>query len=114
MDKLKNGHAILASFLFVVATLAFGQDAIPEPPSAAPWYIEFLKNLLGQFPEVNGWIGAILIFLMSLMRGVAEIFAFIAAKTESKKDDEWALIVAKIARWASSIIGWFGLGSPKK
>lgn len=85
-----------------------------EPPVDAPWYGEMIGRLLENFPEVNGWFAAVMLFLMGLIRGVADLLGFIATKTETKKDDEIAAMIGKISRWASAIIGWFGLGAPKK
>ena len=112
----KNGNFLLLNS-FIIALLfvaGVGVCEIPEPPELAPWYIKAVMYILMQFPDVNGWFAASMFFIMTLLRGLSEAFLFIAKKTETKKDDIIAKELVKLMRWASTIIGWFGLGTPKK
>jgi hypothetical protein len=121
MEKLvrnieKNGHTIitltaLTVFMFTTGTAI---AELPEPPEDAPWYVTTIKYILMQFPDVNGWFAAVMLMIMSILRGLADAFMFIAKKTETKKDDAIAHYLAKLMRWAGAVIGWFGLGTPKK
>lgn len=89
-------------------------SVIPAPPEQLPWWGSGLQTLLGNFPEVNGWLIAVLAFLMVGLRAASELFAFIASKTESKTDDKWAANIARLSWWAASLFGWFGGGKSKK
>lgn len=87
---------------------------IPEPPATMPWWGGAIKSLMDQFPDVNGWFVATMVFLMAVMRAVSELLLFVAEKTDTKTDDKWAAILAKSTRWLAAISGWFGVGKSKK
>lgn len=122
MEKLerfieKNGHSIITiSFVWMVFLSVSGimLADIPEPPEDIPWFMKSISFILGQFPEINGWFAAIMLFMMSFLRGLADIFMFIASKTETKTDDRIAQQISVVLRWIGKIIGWFGLGTPKR
>jgi hypothetical protein len=79
-----------------------------------PWWVESLQSMIGSFPEFNAWLIAILAFSSVFLRGLSELMAFIAAKTETKSDDKWAEIIAKGAWGSAALFGWFGGGKSKK
>lgn len=102
---------------FVMAGTGMADDPahmIPAPPDQLPWWISGLRGVLDKLPEINAWLFAVLMFLMVFLRGLSELLAFIAEKTENKSDDKWAAIVAKLSWWASAAVGWFGGGKSKK
>ncbi len=86
---------------------------IPEPPENAPWWLSMVTDLMGNFPDVNGWLIAVLLFLSVGLRATAELLGFIALKTDTDKDDKAAATLAKAALWSGSLLGWFGGGKPK-
>lgn len=87
---------------------------IPAPPEQLPWWGNAIRGMLDKLPEINAWLLAVFMFLMVFLRGLSDLLAFIAEKTENKSDDKWAAIVAKLAWWASSAVGWFGGGKSQK
>lgn len=89
-------------------------QAMPAPPEEAPTWVNMLADLLGSFPDINGWLIAILMFLSFGLRGAAELLGFIAEKTETEKDNKAAAYMHKISLWASTLLGWFGGGKPKR
>lgn len=101
---------------FFLSAYAFGEgqiSEIPDVPDSAPWWLSMFTFAIKQFPELNGWFAAAMFFIMAFLRGLSELLNFIAKKTESTVDDEIAKQLAKIVKWVSAIIGWFGLGKPK-
>ena len=121
MEKLnvflqKNGHGIVTIMVVVVSLCIAGTGIaeLGEPPESAPWYVQTIKYILLQFPDINGWFAAVMLFIMSVLRGLAHAFMFIADKTETKTDDKIALALSKYMRWVGAVVGWFGLGTPKK
>ena len=126
MEKLKSftreniSLLIFVGLLTACGDLSYADVALAdviefaEPPESAPWYVTTMRYVISQFPILNGWLAAAMIFMMSLLRGLAELLTFIASKTETKRDDEIAALFTKILRWLSAISAWFGLGAPKK
>lgn len=110
-----NGFILLTLVVFLSI---FSPELIAqwtEPPEDAPWYVSTLKYILAQFPTINGWFAAAMIFIMSALRALSSLLNFIAAKTETTRDDEIAAWFSKALRWISAIVGWFGIGtSPKR
>ena len=102
--------AVPAEATVAVVDLA---EKIPLPPEQAPWWVEMGSNFLGQFPEVNGWIVAILLFLSVGLRASAELLLFISTKTENTWDNKLAATLSKSTAWAAAVLGWFGGGKPK-
>ena len=79
-----------------------------------PWFIGVLNMILNQFPEINIWLGSIMVFIMSALRALSELLFFISRKTESTSDDDIARMLAKALEYIGTVIGWFGLGAPKR
>jgi hypothetical protein len=88
-------------------------QGIPDVPNSAPWFMSMFSYVLAQFPGVNTWFAASMMFVMAILRALAELLHFIAARTATKTDDQIAEALTKILDWAGAIIGWFGLGAPK-
>ena len=93
------------------ASVAFG---VEPGDLEKPWFIGVLKMILGQFPEINIWLGSIMVFVMSALRALSELLFFISRKTESTSDDDIAKMLAKALEYIGTVIGWFGIGAPKK
>lgn len=109
----KTAVTILWVAFLITANLGFAFD-LQDPPDHAPWYLDFANKLIDHFPQVDAWFGAFMVFAMSILRALAELLSFIASKTESKTHGQIAQALCKIARWVAAIVGWFGLGAPKK
>ena len=116
MERLKNGHSIISVLLIAFVALLSPELLAQwtEPPEDAPWFVRTLTYILSQFPDINAWFAASMLFFMSALRAISGFLHFIAAKTETKKDDEIAAWFSKALRWVGAIIGWFGVGSSKK
>jgi hypothetical protein len=112
--KLKKTVRRVLMLAMLGATSAAFAVEIPDVPATMPWYGDFIKSVLSNFPEASAWFATIMLFLMSTFRGVAELLTAISKKTASKSDDKLALSVSKIAGWLAAIVGWFGIGAPKK
>lgn len=104
----------MARLILLVLCISSVALAFPEPPDGKPWYLYIFKSMMKNFPEMNAWFGAAMVFLMGLFRSLSELLLFISKKTETKTDDKLAATFAKIVRWLGKIIGWFGLGKSKK
>ena len=89
-------------------------DKIPMPPAQAPWWVDMLSDTLGNFPDFNAGLIAVLVFLSLLLRGSAELLGFVAQKTKTDKDDKLLAYISKAALWAGAVLGWFGGGKPKQ
>lgn len=87
-------------------------EKIPAPPEVMPWWFGMATDLMGQFPDVNGWLIAVMMFLSVVLRASAELMGFIANKTASKADDQAHGVLTKAAAWTASLLGWFGGGKP--
>lgn len=129
-------NRIMATIATIVlclnATIAFAQEAAPEPtpdativatkvadpipmpPAQAPWWVDALADTLGNFPDWNAGLIAVLIFLSLVLRGSAELLGYVAQKTKTDTDDKILGYVSKAALWAGTILGWFGGGKPKQ
>jgi hypothetical protein len=71
-----------------------------------------LCQVMGNFPELNAWLIAIFTFLGLTLRAAAELLGF-ASKALSKSDNGWTQRLGDWALWCSSVVGWFGGGTPK-
>lgn len=109
---------ILITFvMFFASSYLLGEGTIseiPDVPDSAPWWLSMFTFAMKQFPEFNIWFAAAMFFVMSGLRAASELLNFIARQTETKTDDKIAKELAKVVKWVSAIIGWFGLGKPKK
>ena len=107
-------NSALTILVVSISTYVFAAGGLPEPPAESPWFVGMIEWIMGRVPELNAWFAATMLFLMALLRGLSEFFTFISKKTETKTDDMIAQYLTTLLKWASAIIGWFGLGSPKK
>lgn len=98
---------------FVACASGVDSGPIPDPPATPPWYIDFIRNVLVNFPDINGWFMAAMLFIMGVLRALAEFLKFIADKAGSK-DSEFAHQIGKVLSWISAIAAWFGVGTIKK
>ena len=87
----------------------------PQPTELTkPWWIDMVAGSLGQFPEINGWLMAIMGFLSIILRATAEILGFIAKKTADKKDDKIYKTINDASFYTGQVVGWFGGGKPRQ
>jgi len=108
---------VVTFIVFILSSYALGEGTIteiPDVPDSAPWWLSMFTFAMAQFPQFNAWFAAAMFFVMAGLRAASELLNFIAKQTETKTDDKIAKELTKIIRWISAIIGWFGLGKPKK
>lgn len=106
---------IIFTFIFAFAKIALGVDTsvVPVPPEELPWWGDAITRTLGKFPEINLWLVAVFTAMSIVLRGLADLLLFISTKTETKTDDQWAIVIGRIASWSGRFLGWFGGGKPK-
>ncbi len=74
----------------------------------------FLISLLEKHPEVLVWAVGLLTSVMLICRGLAELLLLFAHSTKTEIDNKILAFVQKTAEVCAKILGWFGLGYPKK
>lgn len=95
-----------------VQVMALAEN-LPAPPAEAPWWFGLVTEMMGNFPEVNGWLLAVMVFMSVVLRATADLLGFVSVKTQGKGDDKAYQLVSKAALWAGVVLGWFGGGKSK-
>jgi hypothetical protein len=88
-------------------------NVIPDVPEQLPWWGEMLTRLLGQFPDINGWVIVGFVIISAVLNAAAAILKVVAAKTETDKDDKWLEMVNRLSVWAAQILEWINKPSVK-
>jgi len=78
-----------------------------------PIWFDLLMDLLKNYPQILPSIIGVMLALMLVSRGLAELLGLFASKTATNYDDKLLLILSKTAKFLGSILGWVGVGYPK-
>lgn len=87
-------------------------SSIPVPPEALPWYGEMVLNLLGQFPDANGWLVVAFVALSAIIQAAVTVLQAVEDKTG--KASKYMLPVNRLAMWAKKLLEWTNKPTLKK
>jgi len=108
--------AIICMGLFPEIGLAQdGVGTIPDVPDQLPWWAQVLVNILGRFPDINGWIVLGFVAVSTILTAASAILSLIAERTtETDVDDKLLVIVNRLSLWTAAILRWLNAGSITK
>jgi uncharacterized protein YhhL (DUF1145 family) len=78
-----------------------------------PIWFDLLMDLLKNYPQILPSIIGVMLAVMLVSRGLAELLGLFAEKTSTNYDDKMLMIFSKTAKFIGSILGWVGVGYPK-
>lgn len=102
----------LIVFSMMISSVCFADSIFTD---AAPFFLRFIERFLS--PLAMGWvsvIGSVCFGIMVSARAISEVLALFADKTKTDIDNKAILVLNKLFTLSSKIVGWFGVGYPKK
>lgn len=79
---------------------------VPAPPQELPWWGQMAKQLLGEFPEINGWLVFGFLILSTLIGAAEAVLKAIADKTGNETASKWLTPIGKVSLWLAKLLEW--------